>query len=491
MTGDIPTIQEYWGNLRLYQDIPANSFGVNRVGLPAGCQVEQVQVLHRHAARYPSSVESIYITQLAAKIASRAAGTHFTGRLSFLNTWSLQTGSDLLIPAGASLAYESGTNFWTRYGRLLYNAAPGQPSYVKTNQTNPLLRCNSLPRVVDTANTWADGFFGPYNSTSKYSLLQIPYTPSQNNTLASFLSCLNYVVPSTSLAKNQPSLVATVPFFLDKAKIRLSRNVPPSINLTEIDAFAMQALCIYEYYTLGSSGFCNLFTIDEWKGFEYVYDSYIYNFASFGSPAGRAIGIGIVQEMIARLNKEYIQSSDSSVNSTLDSSSSTFPLNQKFYLDVTNDFTIVGALAALSLDYFRGPLPATYPRPRHRHFRLSQITPFAGRLITEKIGCVSPHPVARDQPVTQYANNEYGYSASNASYKFIRMVLNNGVLPLNTIRGGACNISGRTDGLCPLDLFIQSQANAVTQANYQFICFGNYTYDSQYFHEDGGYDPPH
>ena len=53
------------------------------------------------------------------------------------------------------------------------------------------------------------------------------------------------------------------------------------------------------------------------------------------------------------------------------------------------------------------------------------------------------------------------------------MRLNNGILPLDTIRGGACK--GRSDGMCAINSFLQSQADAYTLSNYDFACFGNYT----------------
>jgi hypothetical protein len=56
------------------------------------------------------------------------------------------------------------------------------------------------------------------------------------------------------------------------------------------------------------------------------------------------------------------------------------------------------------------------------------------------------------------------------------MRLNNGILPLSSIRGGAC--SGRSDGLCGMQQFLQSQANATALANYQYSCFGNYTVEN-------------
>jgi hypothetical protein len=101
------------------------------------------------------------------------------------------------------------------------------------------------------------------------------------------------------------------------------------------------------------------------------------------------------------------------------------------------------------------------------------MTPFGGRLITEVIGCADANPAAVANHATTYTAAGNGYNAANATHKFIRMRLNHGILPLQTIRGGACQ--GRPDGLCPLSSFLQSQSNATALANYQFACFGNYT----------------
>jgi hypothetical protein len=104
---------------------------------------------------------------------------------------------------------------------------------------------------------------------------------------------------------------------------------------------------------------------------------------------------------------------------------------------------------------------------------LSNLTPFGGRLITEVIGCSSANPTPLANSRTTYYPTQYGYNPSNATNKFIRMRLNHGILPLSTIRGGGC--AGRTDGMCSLSNFLQSQSNAYALSNYQFACFGNYT----------------
>ena len=58
----------------------------------------------------------------------------------------------------------------------------------------------------------------------------------------------------------------------------------------------------------------------------------------------------------------------------------------------------------------------------------------------------------------------------------LQMRLNNGIVPLDSIRGGKCK--GRTDGLCSMDNFLASQYENAKLANYDFACFANYTLDT-------------
>lgn len=204
-------------------------------------------------------------------------------------------------------------------------------------------------------------------------------------------------------------------------------------------------------------------------------DYYLY---SYGNPTGRAQGIGYLQELMARIRHQFIASSNSSVNATLDDNPTTFPLGQQIYADFSHDDIIISVLTAMSLDYLKdAPTTSKFPPSADNHFTLSRLTPFGANLITEVIGCGASDPEPVERRRVAYAPGQYGYEASNSSYKFVRMRLNNGILPLNTIRGGQCGdaTSGRLDGLCALDSFLESQESAFELSNYAFACFGNYT----------------
>jgi hypothetical protein len=69
--------------------------------IPDGCDLQQVHLLHRHGARYPTSGGG-GPASFAAKIHSAASGNGFTakGSIRFLNTWTYKLGAEILTPFG-------------------------------------------------------------------------------------------------------------------------------------------------------------------------------------------------------------------------------------------------------------------------------------------------------------------------------------------------------------------------------------------------------
>lgn len=79
-----------------------DSFGLPEASaqIPAGCELNQVHLLHRHGARYPAG--GFGPADFAAKLHSAATGGGFsaTGALEFLNTWVYRLGAEVLTPFG-------------------------------------------------------------------------------------------------------------------------------------------------------------------------------------------------------------------------------------------------------------------------------------------------------------------------------------------------------------------------------------------------------
>ncbi|KAK5113341.1 hypothetical protein LTR62_003440 [Meristemomyces frigidus] len=492
---NLKVISQYWGQISPYRDNDDRYFGVQDVGLPHGCQVEQVHSLQRHAQRFPTSAfdDGLNDENFAAKVmnfTSAHPASKFAGPLAFLNSYQYIMGEGYLTNVGAVTEFNAGASFWNRYGRTLYNATLGQLQYNAsyTNGTarpKPVLRTTSQSRIQNSQISWALGFFGPsfyqtsqpslssFGNGSLFDVVIIPEGGTENNSLASYDSCYEDVLQSIDLG-DLDLFFGYVPLYIGAATKRMNQYAPTGFTFNNNDTYAMQSICAYENGYIGQSDFCNLFTEAEWQGFEQTLDIEYYYDYSFGSPTGRAQGVGYQQELLARLTNQYITSSNSSVNSTLDNNAAQFPLGRPFYADFSHDDIIISVLTSMSIDYFREhPDLTQFPPDPNRHFILSHLTPFGGRLITEVIGCNSADPVAQHDHATQYYPMEYGYNPANATNKFIRMRLNNGIVPLNTIRTGECE--GRTDGLCALPSFLKSQYEAEKLANYQFACFANYT----------------
>jgi hypothetical protein len=372
---DIDIISRYWGQLSTYRDNPENYFGINSIGIPAGCAIEQAHTLQRHAQRFPTSFfddggnNEAFAKKLANFTASNPS-KQFTGPLTFLNKYTYLISESLLTGLGASTEFQAGVTFWNRYGRLLYNATAGQVAYNAsfTNGTarpKPVLRTTGQSRIWNSQINWALGFFGPSfsptpnptlaNSTSPFNVVVIPEGGTENNTLASYDSCINggSVDPIDELG--DLDLYKYLPLYLGTATARLQQFAPVGFNFTFNDTYAMQSICAYETGYIGESEFCKLFTLDEWAGFENTLDvEYYYDYA-YGNPTGRAQGLGYLQELMARLTNQFITSSNSSVNSSLTNNSAAFPLGQKFYADFTHDDIIISTLTAMSMDYFKDP----------------------------------------------------------------------------------------------------------------------------------------
>ncbi|KUJ23822.1 putative phytase [Mollisia scopiformis] len=502
---DISKISRSWGQVSVYADNDEDYFGVEYVGLPDGCQIESASTLQRHAQRFPTSGndDGGNDARFAQKLSNFTSGNStasFTGPLAFLNKYQyVMQDSGLLTGIGASTEFAAGVTFWNRYGRTLYNATQAQLAYNAsypngTARAPVVLRTTSQSRIENSQINWALGFFGTSfqtvpdptlaNFTSPFEVVIIPEGGTENNTLASYDSCFNDDDAVIGYLGDD-DLFTYLPKYLGAATARLQKYAPSGFTFNYNDTYAMQSICAYEYNYIGMSDFCYLFTADEWAGFENTLDMELYSLTaadyydySYGNPTGRAQGIGYVQELIARLTHTYITTSDSSVNSTIDNNPTTFPLHQPFYADFSHDDIIVSVLTAMSVDYFRDPPSLTqYPPNPNRHFILSHMTPFGGRLITETIGCSSPDPYPVKTHHTAYTPTQYGYDPANATYKFVRMRLNNGIVPLNTIRGGYCGnaTSGRVDGMCAMEAFLESQESAYMLSNYDYACFGNYS----------------
>lgn len=181
------------------------------IGLPDGCQIEQVHSLQRHAQRFPTGsfddgTNDEYFAAKVYNFTSANPTKQFTGPLTFLNSYVYQMGESYLTGIGAETEFTAGVTFWNRYGRTLLNATIGQLQYNATYQNDtarpkPVLRTTSESRIENSQISWALGFFGPsfyetpmpklnnFVNGSLFDVVIIPEGGTENNTLASYDSC--------------------------------------------------------------------------------------------------------------------------------------------------------------------------------------------------------------------------------------------------------------------------------------------------------------
>ncbi|KAF7329418.1 Acid phosphatase [Mycena kentingensis (nom. inval.)] len=438
-----------WGNLSPFRSPDAShptSFGIRNSSprIPAGCQLTQVHLLHRHGARYPTIGAESAKFATALNAVAAAGNLSAGGPLEFLNTWEYKLGAEILSPFGRAELFELGVGFRIKYGNLLKGFA-----------NLPVWRTTSQERMVDSALHFAAGFFGVQQYQTDYHQLLEIEALGFNSTLAPYDQCPNANNAIATIATNFTNAWAEI--YLKDAQKRLAPHIS-GLTLNTTWLFAMQQTCAYETVALGYSAFCDLFTEEEWKGFEYSVDlSFWYNNGP-GNPAVAAQGIGWVYELVSRLTGERITAAAATTNTTIVGSNITFPLDQPIYVDATHDTVISAIVVAMNFTSMAktGPLPATHI-PKNRSYVVNQISPFASNLVGQVLSC----PASDSSPG----------STPTPTPTHIRWLLNDAVVPLDRIFG--CGTS--SSGLCSLDAFIAGMKQRIEEVDFELGCFGNYS----------------
>ncbi|KAI0814792.1 phosphoglycerate mutase-like protein [Irpex lacteus] len=432
----------YWGNLSPWfsVDSAVNGLPGASARAPKGCNIKQVHMLQRHGARYPASGDPPAEFATFLHGVANSTGFKASGPLEFLNTWTFELGAELLTTFGQQQLFERGSAFRIQYGKLL-------DGFTHT----PVFRTTSEARMVDSAINFAAGFFGVQTYQNSYRLeIEIEEEPF-NNTLAPWNNCLpngdNFYDLGTKATE------AWIEVYLKNTAKRLQPHIK-GVNLTADIVYAMQSLCAFETVSVGSSEFCGLFTEEEWKGYEYSLDLNFWYSSGPGNPVTAAQGIGYVQELLGRLTNTT-PAAGSSLNSTLDNSTTTFPLDQPIYFDFTHDTVISVIIAAMNFTSFNsaGPLPLTHI-PANNAYHVQNIAPFATQLTGQVLECPAS-------------------SSNKTLVPSIRWILNDAVVPLTGIK--QCASHKNKDGLCPLDSFIAGMKQLVAEEDWTYDCTANYT----------------
>ncbi|CAD6503852.1 BgTH12-05597 [Blumeria graminis f. sp. triticale] len=422
-----------------------NGFGVHEYPLPLGARITQAQMLSRHGSRYPTS--SDLVNNFAQKLANKTIGFKANGALQFLNNWKFNLGSNILVPRGRQELFESGILHYYQYGQL-YNP-----------NSKIIARTTTQDRMLKSAEYFLAGFFG-LEWTQNATIEVIIEANGYNNSLAGSESCHNAKNFRNDGGKNASSV--WVGNYLQNATSRF-QSMLEGIDWNVTDTFAAQTLCPYEtvnhLVAFGYSAFCDLFTYEEWEGFEYAQDLYFAGSSSFQSPTGRAVGLGYVQETIARLQNHTLGYSGSQINVTLDNNTDTFPLDQSLYFDFSHDTNMMSILTSFGFRQFNELLPLDH-HPGAHNLTASHLEPFAARLDIEIIK--TPFPLS--------AQRIYNESGNETTY--VHFLLNQRTLPLG-VNFPDCGIN-RLDGWCELETFLKVQEDTMKFVEFEYACNGEY-----------------
>ncbi|KAF9218807.1 phosphoglycerate mutase-like protein [Gyrodon lividus] len=335
-----------WGNLSPWYSVPRGAFGIDEgPEPPEKCEIKGVHVLHRHGARYPTAWTNFGgPATLAKRLHESTKQWEATGRLAFLNDWTYKLGEEVLTPFGRQQLYDLGVSMRLKYGFLLEN-------FTAQNRL-PVFRTESQDRMHASAINFALGFFG-WPIEDKYEQVIMIEASGFNNTLAPYDTCPN----ANAHGKADRSLRYVrqwTRIYLEEARQRLQADLRPieeggeGLELEIEDVYRMQQMCAYETVALGYSKFCELFTQDEWEGFNYALDLSFWYDSAFGSPVARVQGLGYLQELISRLTHTPIASHNSSTNATLHSDERMWPVDDVMYVDATHEVVVLnGALYSL------------------------------------------------------------------------------------------------------------------------------------------------
>ncbi|KAF2462033.1 3-phytase A [Lineolata rhizophorae] len=413
-----PEISRYWGQYSPYYSVPS---GISET-LPDTCTVTFAQVLSRHGARDPTAARSIAYRYLIDRLQEDVES--FSGKYAFLKVYRYKLGADELSWFGQQELVNSGAKFFRRYSHLAANAAP-------------VLRAAGQHRVVQSAQNFTQGFYaeaarndwaGPRDDV----ITVMPEDDSSNNTL-SIETCPAFDGGATSSAAQRVWTSIFVPPIRD----RLNADMPGA-ELTDQEVVYLMDLCPFETVSANHNGgpsspFCDLFAPEEWQAFEHYQSLGKWYGWSWGNDLAPSLGVGFVNELIARLTDSPVHD-HTSTNSTLDSDPDAFPVGPDYtlYADFSHDNDIMTIMAALGVYNDTRPLDKTRVQTPDETdgYTASWAVPFASRMYVEKMRC--------------------GGEADDGE-ELVRVLVNDRVIPLRWCRGvddlGRCRLSNFVEGL--------------------------------------------
>ncbi|KAF3293884.1 hypothetical protein TWF132_004466 [Orbilia oligospora] len=408
-------ISRSWGPYSPYFSIEPTAD--SNLDIYHNCQVTFANVLSRHGARYPTRGAGEGIKFTLNKIQSQA--TSYSHKTSFIKKFKYTLGSDTLTPFGEQEMYNSGVRFYRRYKSLASDHVP-------------FFRFSAQQRVIDSGDKFAQGFIDERSKQIGGPVMSFPppvlvYEGYPFNNTMDHGTCREFETGRFSKVASAAQTEYASSF--TKPIIKWLTSEISGVSITPQDTINLMSLC--PFYTVAEPTgdplpqFCDLFSKDEFKLYNYYLSLGKFYGYGPGNPLGPAQGIGYVNELISRLTSTPVNDS-TTTNSTLDNDPATFPLGKKLYADFSHDNTMTSIFSALNL--FQGIRNlSTTEIEQTSKFNAAELVPFASRMYVEKLQCMD-----------------------NKGKEFVRVVINDKTMELNACKkdkNGRCAVSAFVNSL--------------------------------------------
>ncbi|KAF5025475.1 hypothetical protein F66182_2451 [Fusarium sp. NRRL 66182] len=422
--GSCNDISRLWGQYSSFFSVPSEV----DTSTPEGCEVTFALVLSRHGARYPTTTKSEAYAATIARL--QKSVTSYGKGYEWLKGYTYKLGAEDLTQFGQDQMIDSGKAFYERYIGLAENA-------------EPFIRASGSDRVVVSSYNFTRGFYASRGeSGDDYidDILVIPEAPGINNTM-SHGSCSSFEDDDAPGENDEQTAWGNK--FLPPIRDRLNRSLRKA-KLSLAETVYMMDLCPFNTVNTpdgaGQSRFCDLFSTEDWRSYDYYMTLGKYYKFGNGNAMGPTQGVGYVNELISRLTKKPVDD-HTTTNRTLDSSPETFPLNRTLYADFSHDNTMVSIFSALGLYNSTGKLPKHHivPAVRAHGYSSAWAVPFAARMYVEKLEC--------------------GGTREEKGDEYVRVLVNDRVMALETCGGDEY-------GRCALEDFVESLSFAREGGNW-------------------------
>ncbi|KAH3663675.1 hypothetical protein OGAPHI_005076 [Ogataea philodendri] len=337
--------------------VEGTGFGLSHE-LPANTTVDQVYVFSRHGERFPTvsvaeELRAVYNKLKAAQV------EEYKGPLAFVRDWEFYIPNDDCLEMETNTSRFSGLLDMENFGR----AVRRKYGYLYKDETELPFFSAGQQRVVDSATSFAKGFFGSESEFDRLAHIHvIPEKAKQGaNTLTSGRSCKPY----NKHSNYDSGLKEFETQYLSQEADRLN-SLSPGFDLNAQDVQRLLAYCPFELNYRGHSEVCQALSFDSFVGHEYSRDLELY-YTKALHPFSFILGSLYVNATLTL----FEQGSDQ--------------LNQSLWFSFSHDTDLLYFMNALGILDHQATDLSLHHIDFARWFRTSELIPMGARIVLERI----------------------------------------------------------------------------------------------------------